>query len=261
MIISDCEKEKFENEGYIIVKDESLADLWCRVDSELSQLVEFVVGRKVDIFRHSQEEVTVDQQSRIYDQLHYLTSLAAASSNETILSYCKQLGLSIPVLMGCCNMRYDRPQNQKHLFKWHQDTVYLLGSLNAVTVWIPFSSVNSELGSIAVIPGSHKNGLRKFKITSDRATNSGLPFLQRDIELDEAVRTSDEKIISADRGDLVIFKQMLLHRSVQNMSNQVRWTAQLRISDLTCKTYKNNNFKNGDRHNVFQVSYPGYRHE
>jgi hypothetical protein len=261
MVLTDTQKHRFEEDGFIVISDDSLAPVWKRVDEELTCLLEFFVGKKVDIFHHSKNEVDEELQSKIYDRLHYLPCLSALSSNPTILGYCKQLGISIPVLMGCCNMRYDRPENQKHLFKWHQDTVYLLGSLNAVTVWIPLSDVSSELGSIAVIPGSHKNGLKKFKVTSGKKIESDLPFLQRDIDLDEELSSPNEVIINARRGDLVIFKQMLLHRSVFNKSDRVRWTAQVRVSDLSCQNYAMNNFKNGDKFNVFQVSYPGYRYE
>ncbi len=60
------------------------------------------------------------------------------------------------------------------------------------------------------------------------------------------------------RGDIVVFKQMLLHRSTPNFSDQIRWTAQLRITDLADPDYRRQRFPTGDRTNIFYVDYPGH---
>lgn len=258
MGLSDQQLATFETDGFMIVRDGTLEPLWLRAEAEISDLVEFFSGRKLDIFHHGFEEVDESTQSAIYDRLSYLPVLAAMESDETILDWCREFGLGRPILMGCSNMRYDRPENQKRLTNWHQDSTYLLGSLNALTVWIPFSDVNEHYGSIAVIPGSHRGGIKKFKRISSKEIEPNVQFLTRDIALDESVPVEDEVIIEAKRGDLVVFKQMLLHRSVDNKSDRIRWSAQLRFSDLSCPTYQRNNFKNGDRHNIFETAYPGF---
>ena len=179
------------------------------------------------------------------------------SGSPAIHALCRDLGLKHPSLMGCCNMRLDRPQDEKHLFAWHQDTVYLLGSVNAVTVWVPLQDVDLHHGTIQVIPGSHKRGLHPFRRISTKVIAPYVPFLQRDIELDGAV--ADEAVtIEAKRGDVIVFKQMLLHRSTPNLSNQIRWTTQLRVTDLSDPEYRRQHFPTGDRTNVFYVDYPGH---
>lgn len=260
-LLVDDDLRFFEENGYIKINDNSLGELWDRCEREVSALFDFFVGKDIDIHRHGYDKVDKKTQSLIYDRLSYLPCLAALCSDTRILQYCIELGISFPILMGCSNMRYDRPEDQQHLFKWHQDSLYLLGSLNAVTIWIPFSKVNRHHGSIAVLPGSHKNGIRKFKKTSEKLIQPDVQFLQRDLQLDEEVDETDMVIIEADRGDLVIFSQMLLHKSVPNQSDKVRWSAQLRIADLQCQNYLKNNFQNGDKHNVFTVDYPGFKYD
>lgn len=201
--------------------------------------------------------MTAEQQSLLYDRLKYLPALSCMSGSPAIRSMSRKLGLQHPSLMGCCNMRLDKPQDTRHLFAWHQDTVYLLGSVNAITVWIPLQDVDLFHGTIQVIAGSHRRGLAPFKRISDKVIAPYVPMLQRDISLAEEV-AEQPVTIEAKRGDLVVFKQMLLHRSTPNLSDQIRWTVQLRITDLAEPDYRRQRFPTGDKTNIFYVDYPGH---
>lgn len=249
--------ESFERDGYLI-----LHDFWRRgeldaLQDQLDELGKLVVGEYFNSKDRSQYELTPQDQSLLYDRLKYLPALALMSGSPDIREMCRALGLEHPSLMGCCNMRLDKPHDTRHLFAWHQDTVYLLGSVNAVTVWIPLQDVNLECGTIQVIPGSHQRGLAAFKRISEKAIVPYVPFLQRDISLAEPV-TDEPVTIEAKRGDLVVFKQMLLHRSTPNLGEQIRWSAQLRITDLADPEYRRQRFPTGDRTNIFYVDYPGH---
>jgi len=154
-------------------------------------------------------------------------------------------------------MRLDKPHDDRHLFAWHQDSVYLFGSVNAITVWVPLQDVDLDHGTIQVIPGSHRSGLLPFKRISDKVIAPYVPMLQRDISLANSV-TGEQVTIEAKRGDIVVFKQMLLHRSTANLRDQIRWTAQLRITDLSDPDYLRQRFPTGDKTNIFFVDYPGH---
>lgn len=253
------QKEFFEENGYIILPQFFNADLFHEVRQEINQIGQFIIGKEFDFDTYQPEIMTPEKQSQLYDRLHYLPCLSRLSGNLDLLAACRELGVTLPVLMGCCNMRYDRPHDVKHLFDWHQDTLYLLGSVNAVTAWIPFSRVDEQHGTVQLIPRSHQVGIHPYKKISDKAIEEQRQFLQRDLSIDEDV-TSAPVTVEADPGDLILFKQMMLHRSLPNMSGKVRWTAQIRISDLAYPGFLEAGCPTGDKKNIFYQSYPGFIH-
>lgn len=258
-MIDQKTKESYEQNGYTVIKGLLNLSALTDIKEEILEVGQYIVGPDFKFSGYDPALVTPEKQSALYDRLHYLPSLSRLSGNHQLLQLCKDLGMKVPVLMGCCNMRYDRPHDSKHLFEWHQDTLYLLGSLNAVTLWIPFGPVDKHHGTIEVIPGSHKNGLYPFKKISDKPVEAHRQFLQRDLSIDQEI-TEEPVMIEADFGDIVVFKQMLLHKSCANNSDKVRWTAQIRISDLGSDEFLQQGCPSGDKKNVFFQNYPGFKH-
>ena len=251
----------FERDGFAIVRG-----FWGAggeldaLQAQLDELGKLIVGPAFSSTRYRDccELLTPQRQSLLYDRLKYLPALSRMSGSEAVRGLCIALGLGLPSLMGCCNMRLDKPGDARHLFEWHQDTLYLLGSTNAVTLWIPLQDVDLAHGTIEVVPGSHGQGILPFRKVSDKAVAPGVPFLQRDLSLDIEV-TQTPLAIEAKRGDVVVFRQMLLHRSTPNHSEQIRWTAQLRVTDVAEAEHRRQRCPSGDRSNIFHVDYPGFR--
>ncbi len=246
--------EEFERNGYIIVNgfwdDTELNDL----EHEIEELGQYVAGPNFSMKNATM--LNDELQSMIYDRLHYLPALSRLSGSKKVRKLCREFGLQMPWLMGSCNMRLDRPRG-KHLFDWHQDTLYLLGSVNAVTLWFPLGDADLQHGTIQVIPGSHKNGIYPFRKISDKPILQNLQFLQRDLSIDCEISEEPTTIV-VRRGDVVVFKQMLLHRSTANISDVIRWTGQLRITDLSDPDHKAQQFPTGDKTNIYFVRYPGH---
>ena len=255
------DRAAFERDGFAIVRG-----FWGAggeldaLQSQLDELGRLIVGPAFSSTRYRDccELLTPQRQSLLYDRLKYLPALSRMSGSEAVRELCLALGLGLPSLMGCCNMRLDKPGDARHLFEWHQDTLYLLGSTNAVTLWIPLQDVDLAHGTIEVVPGSHGQGILPFRKVSDKAVAPGVPFLQRDLSLDIEV-TQTPLAIEAKRGDVVVFRQMLLHRSTPNHSEQIRWTAQLRVTDVAEAEHRRQRCPSGDRSNIFHVDYPGFR--
>jgi len=261
----DIDAAAFEHDGYAILRG-----FWAdggeldELASQLDALGKLIVGPAFAATRYGdyRDRLTPETQSLLYDRLKYLPALARMSGSEAVRALCLGLGVGMPSLMGCCNMRLDKPGDSRHLFEWHQDTVYLLGSTNAVTLWVPLQDVDLAHGTIQVIPGSHKNGIYPYRRISDKIISPYVSFLQRDISIAVDI-DSDERLaphtIEAKRGDVVVFKQMLLHRSTPNHSEQIRWTAQIRITDLNEPEHRQQKYPTGDRSNIFYVDYPGFK--
>ena len=98
------------------------------------------------------------------------------------------------------------------------------GSINSIVIWIPLLDINQDLGSIKVIPESHKHGL----ITTKRLNSFGLVE-----ELPNNTALQD-KFISYDvkMGDIIVFNAFLVHQSGNNISNHFRWSTHFRYNDL-----------------------------
>ncbi|QZA79205.1 phytanoyl-CoA dioxygenase family protein [Deefgea tanakiae] len=258
-MIDECSINAYKENGFAIFRgaiDRSVID---ELIFEISQFGKSIVGEGFDFYSSETKFVSKEKQSLLYDRLRYLPSMSRLSGNVNLIYLLRELGLTEPVLMGCCNMRYDVPHDVNHLFAWHQDSLYLLGSLNAVTLWIPLTNVNLNAGTIEVIPRSHLNGILPFKRISGKIIAEYIPFLQRDLSLDMDVIDVPVSI-DANPGDVVVFSQFLLHRSTINHSSMPRWTAQVRVSDLNCAWFKKNKYPTGDRKNIFFCDYPGFKH-
>lgn len=252
--------EQFHRDGFVVIRDffkgQPALD---EVRAEITEIGRLIAGDEFRFDAFDRNFITKEKQSLLYDRLHYLPSLSRLSGNQALHDAMVVLGMKHPVLMGCCNMRYDVPRDARHLFDWHQDSIYLLGSLNAVTIWIPFGPVNEHHGSIEVVPGSHTQGIYPFKKISEKPVMENIPFLQRDLAIDYDVQETPVAV-TGGLGDIVVFNQMVLHRSTPNTSTRPRWTAQIRMSDLGCSWFVDNKCPTGDKKNIFYYSYPGFQH-
>jgi len=94
----------------------------------------------------------------------------------------------------------------------HQDSHYFQGSMNSVIIWLPFQDIDSKIGPLEVVSGSHKNGS-----ISDQG---------------KSINDSKFTSITMKLGDVSVFSQFLVHRSGKNRSSDIRFSLQLRINDL-----------------------------
>lgn len=99
----------------------------------------------------------------------------------------------------------------------HQDAHYVRMIEEFWTAWIPLGDCPIELGPLAVLPGSHCQGLR---------AHAGSGIVEGGVEVpDDAVwRTSDFCC-----GDVLLFTNLTLHRSLANRSgDRLRLSADFR---------------------------------
>ena len=247
--------KKFNEDGYIVLKkffnpDNELQNIYY----EISKLGNFIEAG-FNPFKHFEEKnLTEMQRSNFYKILRYLPSLNKLSSSLKALELCRKIGLKFPVIMNSCNIRMDFPHGDEYLFHWHQDLTYLLGSINALTFWIPLTPVNKINGTIELVPGSHKNGIYDIEYVSSKPLHANSVLSPKDVKLKE--NPIDGIIqIEANPGDLVVFSQLLLHRSTPNRSDKTRWAVQLRYADAMSKHFYENNYPFGDSTNIYQTEY------
>ena len=120
------------------------------------------------------------------------------------------------------NGRPRAPQQSVQTIDWHQDAQYMQDYDEkdiAIGVWIPLVPVEEKSGCIQVIPGSHRKGLRP-EIRVERNNLLGLA----DCEVEGMKAVSCPMV----PGDVLLFSELLYHRSVENFSDYTRWSLDVR---------------------------------
>ena len=129
-------------------------------------------------------------------------------------------------------LRFKMPTGDDSVFPWHQDSIYYNGNANPdqsvvlsersqiLTVWIPMVDVDEKNGCLQIIPGSHKRGLRP----AQRDGND------RQVPIEDVETWADVKNIKMKVGDVCVFGNLTFHRSLANISDEIRWSIDLRYS-------------------------------
>jgi ectoine hydroxylase-related dioxygenase (phytanoyl-CoA dioxygenase family) len=102
---------------------------------------------------------------------------------------------------------------------WHKDIFFTIPKSQYVHIWVPLLyDATLEIGTLKVIPGSHKEGIGKQKIDINTAYNYRY-------SLDpESVKEVEAKSVEVKLGQALIFDYRLAHRSGENISDRVRCT-------------------------------------
>lgn len=122
------------------------------------------------------------------------------------------------------NGRPNVPGDALFTVPWHQDQGYYgpeaIGC-TLITAWLPIVSVKRDMGAMQVIRGSHKWDY----IPHATGKNKG-GFLET-----EKFNFQEEDVLTFEMepGDVLLFNSMTMHRSVANVSDQVRWSVDLRF--------------------------------
>ena len=110
---------------------------------------------------------------------------------------------------------------------WHQDQgvgTEDVDETNMLTVWIPLRDTTQEMGCLKVIPGSHKNEELLQYCTA--GTNHGAGIPEKFFDADQMVP------LPIDKGDLIVFNKKLVHGSLDNESDQVRISFDIRYNPI-----------------------------
>lgn len=152
-------------------------------------------------------------------------------TNERLLNVVEQL--IGPDIAGhpVWNLRTKTPQNEATTVPWHQDTAYLDRNSYTVlqpTAWIPLLDVNADNGCMQVAHRGHKTG----KVARHQCCYGKTWYVM--LEEEEMAKTLevdlDKDIVTCPvpYGGMLLLNNMIPHRSLPNMSKQIRWSLDLR---------------------------------
>lgn len=116
------------------------------------------------------------------------------------------------------------PNEKLTTLPWHQDSAYMPHTENDthLTVWLPLVDVEVENGALQFLPGSHTSGLQTYHRVEGEAFT--VP-VQSPTSSHTNIDTLEMK-----KGDLLIFNNLVFHRSLLNRSDTIRWSVDFRYS-------------------------------
>ncbi|XP_076463677.1 phytanoyl-CoA dioxygenase domain-containing protein 1-like [Babylonia areolata] len=138
-----------------------------------------------------------------------------------------------PDIMGhpVWNLRTKTPCNEATTVPWHQDCAYLdTRSYDVLqpTAWIPLLDANKENGCMEVAVGGHLKG----KVAKHQCCWGATWYVQ--LLEEEMVKTlgidmdKDVQLCCVPYGGMLLINNLIPHRSLPNLSDQIRWSLDLR---------------------------------
>ncbi len=167
------------------------------------------------------------------NQAQHLISLHRLSLDERIVTALKQLGLAFPNISTRPVLYFNHPRLAQKEVYWrlalHQDWRSMQGSLDSVVVWLPLVNIDKSLGTLKVVPGSHRRGLLAAELVD------GYGHIAPEIagRIDPASLLT----VEVDRGDALFFSTLLVHCSGSNVTESLRWSCHFRYNNLFEKTF------------------------
>ena len=116
------------------------------------------------------------------------------------------------------------PNEKLTTLPWHQDSAYMPHTENDthLTVWLPLVDVKTENGALQFLPGSHKAGLQTYhRVPGEAFAVPVLPPTSSNTDIDT---------LEMQKGDLLVFNNLVFHRSLFNRSDRIRWSVDFRFS-------------------------------
>jgi len=234
--------EQFRQDGFLLIKNfldkEIVENIYREARTIFATQIKHVRGESVDIDdRDAFENAMFDFFERDFNAfkntgltVQHSLSLHRFATDERIVKLLKEIGLEQPVIGARpamqFNSRFLSKDGSKH---WkldaHQDWRTGQGSLDSTVIWFPMVDAGADLGALQVVPQSHKTGLLP---SSTSGYQGGITALLND---EDFVQTTFEV------GDLLIFSAFLVHQSGNNITNNIRWSVQLRYNNLAEPTF------------------------
>jgi hypothetical protein len=148
----------------------------------------------------------------VQDILRVISALLRVQSQEDILIHPrKQLRAALPRQKPLVDLREG----------WHQDYPEIQGALSTITAWAPLVPVGPRTGALAIVPGSHNNGIFPLRLASGPAG--------WEATVEPATVHSGELF----PGDVLLFSPLTLHRPMPHTGNSFRLSMDVRYQPIS----------------------------
>lgn len=233
--------DQFKRDGYLIMRGFLEPSEVNRLHTDAKRIfavqIKHVLGLEVDI----QDANAFDEAMyAFFDKdferfvhtgktVQHMIEMHRLGTDERFVKLMQEIGIEHPAIGVRPAMQFNSRYLSKGGTHWklgaHQDWRTGQGSLDSCVVWLPLVPCDNSLGVLQLIPGSHKQGL----LHSTGVSYEGY--------IDEEL--PDSAYIEEDLfpGDILIFSALLVHRSGNNITRNIRWSIQYRYNNLADPTY------------------------
>ncbi|XP_078576587.1 phytanoyl-CoA dioxygenase domain-containing protein 1 homolog [Branchiostoma floridae x Branchiostoma japonicum] len=247
--LSKAQVEQFFRDGYVVVPDfflpEELQPVRDAVAERVDHLAEtlYRAGKITD--KH--EKAGLFQRLTLLDKEFPGAAIVLVKSrrnmprafrdlwsHERLLNAVEQL--IGPDIAGhqVWNLRTKTPANEALTVPWHQDNAYLLpeclGTLQP-TAWIPLLDTTEWNGCMQVLKGGHRRGVT----ATHTCCAGGTWYVQvSQEEMEKTLGCDLEKDLvtcEVPYGGVLFLNNCVPHRSLENYSDEIRWSLDLRWQD------------------------------
>lgn len=111
---------------------------------------------------------------------------------------------------------------------WHQDSGVITADAdesNILTVWFPITQANLKNGCLAVVPGSHREGVALHCRSRNRLTLN-------QVAIPSLPMTDDYVPLPMEPGDVLFMHRRTKHAGLPNLSDTIRWSFDLRYQPI-----------------------------
>ncbi|MGE4220037.1 MAG: phytanoyl-CoA dioxygenase family protein [Alphaproteobacteria bacterium] len=232
MTTPDRISSEIQENGFAIIRGAFSKDAIGQIFADIAQMLDIAL-RSAGI--EPDKQASVDEKylrlkdgaprlkGHAYDLLGRLDSVQRAIWSSPISQVGRTL-YSTPLLLGPVQIRIDDSSNDR-LLPMHQELEQI--SLLSINFWLPLVDVAPGAGTLRIVPGSHRRGLRPHVRLAELAHYFSLD------PAEYAGETTETLTMSA--GDLLLFHPFLFHGSDRNSGTHIRWTLVSRLTELnTC---------------------------
>ena len=237
--LSPTQIQTFQNQGYLVVRQVvSPSDLVPMVG-----IISRVVDQQADRFYAAGKITDLCQQAPFEDRWYRILQQFGGQNevygwHTTVFSQALFDLITHPAVLDVVGSltegetqfngdfwaRPKLPEEKLTTLPWHQDSAYMPDTEHHthLTVWMPLVDVCPENGTLQFVPGSHKLGLKPHLRIEGESFKSPVD--------DPAAGNVDIDSLEMEVGDLVIFHNLVFHRSLINHTESIRWSVDFRYS-------------------------------
>ena len=186
-----------------------------------------------------------------------LQSVYALTTHDHIIRLLGELGCRVSVLPCgvALHLVADELKVPGGYFGWgaHQDWSSAQGSLDQFVLWTPLMDVDKDFYPIEIVPESHKMGV----LPGDRKSANARGAL---ITIEPGILDEKDFIpLAAERGDVVIFSGLLVHRTGRGNRSGLRIACGARFDNLQDPTFVDRGYPCAFRlHAETDILHPGF---
>jgi len=242
--------KQFHAEGYLVVEN-------VFTDDDLQPVIDEISG---EIDRHARELVAAGELSQPYADEGFLTRLtkihaetdkvyfAIASgrlsgpgifsslTNAKLLDVAESLVGPEIIATSIYRLRPKIPNLAYGVVPWHQDSGFFEPYCDKsliLTVWIPMVDATAERGCMQVIPRVHLGEVYYHQLFSPETARKGARYYHiAEADLPEG----DVVTVPVKKGGVLLMTNRTPHRSIENTSDVIRWSVDLRYQSAELPT-------------------------